>query len=150
MQTPASRSVDVAPSLPAALEAHDEGGSAAAPFAGGTWIMRAPIRHEPLKSRYVAIEKIPELHAIKVDADVVEVGAAVTRATLAATLAELPAFDVLTAAASRSVWRIREWATVVGKDAVLDRAAGMMARTCQCRPPHGMQSATRLPETRRS
>jgi aerobic carbon-monoxide dehydrogenase medium subunit len=59
MDTTALGSIYVAPSLTAALDALDEGGPAAAPLAGGTWIMRAPIRHEPLKSRYVAIGKIP-------------------------------------------------------------------------------------------
>lgn len=124
MDTPALGSIYVAPSLTAALDALDEGGPAAAPFAGGTWIMRAPIRHEPLKSRYVAIGKIPELHAIKVDPDVVEVGAAVTHAALAAALAELPELDVLTAAASRSANpAIRGMATVGGNLATTAFAA---------------------------
>ncbi|MDE5441622.1 FAD-binding molybdopterin dehydrogenase [Bradyrhizobium sp. CSA207] len=124
MDTPASRSVYVAPSLMAALDALDEGGAETAPFAGGTWIMRAPIRHEPLKSRYVAIGKIPELHAIKVEADVVEVGAAVTHAALAVALTELPEFDVLTAAASRSANpAIRGMATIGGNLATTAFAA---------------------------
>lgn len=124
METPASRSVYVAPSLPAALDALDEGGSEAAPFAGGTWIMRAPIRHELFKSRYVAIGKIPELHAIKVEADVVEVGAAVTHAALAAALAEFSEFDVLTAAAGRSANpAIRTMATIGGNLATTTFAA---------------------------
>lgn len=124
MGTFASRSVYVAPSLMAALDALDEGGSEAAPFAGGTWIMRAPIRHEPLKSRYVAIGRIPELHVIKIDADVVEVGAAVTHAALAAALADLPEFDVLTAAASRSANpAIRTMATIGGNLATTAFAA---------------------------
>jgi carbon-monoxide dehydrogenase medium subunit len=124
MDTSASGSVYVAPSLMAALDALDEGGSAAAPYAGGTWIMRAPIRHEPLKSRYVAIGKIPELHAIKVDADVVEIGAAVTHAALAAALAELPEFDVLTVAAGRSANpAIRGMATIGGNLATTAFAA---------------------------
>jgi carbon-monoxide dehydrogenase medium subunit len=115
MGTPATKSVYVAPSLTAALDALDEGGSAAAPLAGGTWIMRAPIRHEPLKSRYVAIGKIPELHAIKIDADEVDVGAAVTHAALATALATLSEFDVLTAAAGRSANpAIRTMATIGG------------------------------------
>ncbi|WP_334537979.1 FAD binding domain-containing protein [Bradyrhizobium sp. AZCC 2230] len=124
MNTPTSGSVYVAPSLQAALDALDEGGSEAAPFAGGTWIMRAPIRHEPLKPRYVAIGKIPELHAIEVDADVVEIGAAVTHAALAAALAELPEFDVLTAAAGRSANpAIRTMATIGGNLATTAFAA---------------------------
>lgn len=124
MVTHTSGSVYVAPSLMAALDAFDEGGAETAPFAGDTWIMRAPLRHEPLKSHYVAIGKIPELHAIKVEADVVELGAAVTHAALAAALAELPEFDVLTAAASRSANpAIRTMATIGGNLATTAFAA---------------------------
>ncbi|UPK37736.1 FAD binding domain-containing protein [Bradyrhizobium sp. 186] len=124
MVTPTTGSVYVAPSLTAALDALDEGGSAAAPFAGGTWIMRAPIRHEPLKSRYVAIGRIPELRAIKIDAEMVEIGAAVTHVALAAALAELSEFDVLTAAASRSANpAIRTMATIGGNLATTAFAA---------------------------
>ncbi len=124
MDTPATGSVYVAPSLTAALDALDEGGSAAAPFAGGTWIMRAPIRHELLKSRYVAIGRIPELHAIKIDAEMVEIGAAVTHVALAAALAELSEFDVLTAAAGRSANpAIRTMATIGGNLATTTFAA---------------------------
>jgi carbon-monoxide dehydrogenase medium subunit len=86
--------------------------------------MRAPLRHEPLKSRYVAIGRIPELHAIKVEADVVEIGAAVTHAALAAALAEFPEFDVLTAAAGRSANpAIRGMATIGGNLATTAFAA---------------------------
>ncbi|MFB6420554.1 MULTISPECIES: FAD binding domain-containing protein [Bradyrhizobium] len=124
METFASGSLYVAPSLMAALDALDEGGSEAAPFAGGTWIMRAPIRHEPLKSRYVAIGKIPELHAIKIDVGEVEIGAAVTHAALAAALAEISEFDVLTAAAGRSANpAIRGMATIGGNLATTAFAA---------------------------
>src|ERR1700716_3690314 len=84
MNTHSPGSIDVARSLPAALDALNECGSAGAPFAGGTWIMRSPIRNEPHKHHYVAIGKIPELTAIRIDADVVEIGAAVTHAALAA------------------------------------------------------------------
>jgi len=124
METSTSTSVYVAPSLTAAVDALDEGGSAAAPLAGGTWIMRATIRHEALKSRYVAIGRIPELHAIKIGADAVEVGAAVTHAALATALAELPEFDVLTAAAGHSANpAIRAMATIGGNLATTAFAA---------------------------
>lgn len=124
MVTPASGSVYIAPSLTAAIDALAEGGSAAAPLAGGTWIMRAPIRHEPLKSRYVAIGKIPELHAITVTTKTIEIGAAVTHAALAAALAELSEFDVLTTAAGRAANpAIRGMATIGGNLATTAFAA---------------------------
>src|SRR5579862_4358325 len=97
-ETRDAASLYIAPSLAAALDALSERGPAGAPFAGGTWIMRAPVRHEPLKSHYVAIGRIAKLTAIKIEADTVEIGAAATHAALAAALADYPEFDVLTAA----------------------------------------------------
>jgi aerobic carbon-monoxide dehydrogenase medium subunit len=115
MNTPPARSIYVARSLPAAIDALDECGAAGAPFAGGTWIMRSPIRHEPHQPHYVAIGKIPELTAIRIDADIVEIGAAVTHAALASALADLPEFNVLATAAGRSANpAIRAMATVGG------------------------------------
>ena len=115
MNTQPPGSIYVARSLPAALDALNECGSAGAPFAGGTWIMRSAIRHEPQKPHYVAIGKIPELTAIRIDADVVEIGAAVTHAALASALTELSEFDVLATAAGRSANpAIRTIATIGG------------------------------------
>jgi carbon-monoxide dehydrogenase medium subunit len=105
MNTPSARSFYVARSLPAALDALDECGAAGAPFAGGTWIMRSPIRHEPYKRHYIAIGKIAELTAIRIDAESVEIGAAVTHAE----------FNVLATAAGHSANpAIRAMATVGG------------------------------------
>lgn len=112
--TPAG-SFYVAPSLPAALDALSDYGHAGAPFAGGTWIMRSPIRHESLKAYYVAIGKIPELKAVRIGTDTIEIGAAVTHAALAAALVDLPEFVVLAAAAGRSANpAIRSMATIGG------------------------------------
>jgi len=115
MNTHSPGSIYVARSLPAALDALNECGSAGAPFAGGTWIMRSPIRHEPHKLHYVAIGKVPELTAIRIDAEVVEIGAAVTHAALASALAGLAEFDVLATAAGRSANpAVRAMATIGG------------------------------------
>src|SRR5712691_7601621 len=115
MNTHSPGSIYVARSLPAALDALHECGSAGAPFAGGTWIMRSPIRHEAHKPHYVAIGKVPELTAIRIDAEVVEIGAAVTHAALASALTDLPEFDVLATAAGRSANpAIRAMATIGG------------------------------------
>ncbi len=105
----------VAPSLPAALDALSDYGAAGAPFAGGTWIMRSPTRHESLRPHYVAIGKTPELSAVRIGSDTIEIGAAVTHAALAAALADLPEFGVLTAAAGRSAnLATRTMATIGG------------------------------------
>jgi aerobic carbon-monoxide dehydrogenase medium subunit len=120
----AAESIYVAPTLGAALDALHDFGSSGAPFAGGTWIMRSPIRHEPLKPHYVAIGKIPELSAIRIDAAAVEIGAAVTHTALAAALTELPEFGVLAAAAGHSANpAIRGVATIGGNLAASDFAA---------------------------
>jgi carbon-monoxide dehydrogenase medium subunit len=115
MNTQSAGSIYVAHSLPAAFDALNECGSSGAPFAGGTWIMRSPIRHEPHKPHYVAIGKIAELTTIRIDADVVEIGAAVTQAALASAMADLPEFDVLATAAGRCANpAIRAMATIGG------------------------------------
>ncbi|TWB98415.1 carbon-monoxide dehydrogenase medium subunit [Bradyrhizobium macuxiense] len=120
--TPAS--IYVAPSLAAARDALSEYGAAGAPLAGGTWIMRSPIRHEPLKTHYVAIGRIAELSAIRISGNAVEIGAAVTHAALAAALADLPEFAGLVAAAGRSANpAIRAMATIGGNLSTSDFAA---------------------------
>jgi len=124
MTIQASGSIHVAHSLPDALDALAERGGAGAAFAGGTWIMRSPIRHEPLKSHYVAIGKIRELAAIRIAPDVVEIGAVVTHAALAAALTDIPEFDVLTTAAGGSANpAIRTMATIGGNLATSGFAA---------------------------
>jgi carbon-monoxide dehydrogenase medium subunit len=124
MTTDPSGSINVANSLPDALDALAERGAEGAAFAGGTWIMRSPIRHEPLKSHYVAIGKIPDLTAIRIAHDVVEIGAAVTHAALAAAVADIPEFDVLTTAAGSSANQaIRTMATIGGNLATSGFAA---------------------------
>ncbi|WP_349631725.1 FAD binding domain-containing protein [Bradyrhizobium liaoningense] len=120
----AAASIHVAPSLASALDALAEYGAAGAAFAGGTWIMRSPIRHEPLRAHYVAIGRIRELGSIRIGPNVVEIGAAVTHAALAAALSDLPEFNVLVAAAARSANpAIREMATIGGNLATSDFAA---------------------------
>lgn len=120
----APTSIYVAPSLAAALDALSEYGAAGAPLAGGTWIMRLPIRHEPLRSHYVAIGRVPELTAVQIGADAIEIGAAVTHAALATALADLPEFAGLVVAAGRSANpAIRAMATIGGNLATPDFAA---------------------------
>jgi aerobic carbon-monoxide dehydrogenase medium subunit len=124
MNTHSPGSIYVARSLPAALDALNECGSAGAPFAGGTWIRRSPIRHELHKPHYVAIGKIPELTAIRIDADIVEIGAAVTHAALASALTNLSEFDVLATAAGCSANpAIRAMATIGGNLSTSEFAA---------------------------
>jgi len=108
----------------AALDTLNDYGPDGAAFAGGTWIMRAPIRHQPLKTHYVAIGKIPELTVIRIGTDAIEIGAAVTHAALTAALTDLPEFAVLAAAAGRSANpAIRAMATIGGNLSASDFSA---------------------------
>jgi carbon-monoxide dehydrogenase medium subunit len=120
----AAASIYVARSLASALDALAEYGAAGTAFAGGTWIMRSLIRHEPLRAHYVAIGRVAELGAVRIEPDVIEIGAAVTHAALAAALSDLPEFAVLAAAAGRSANpAIRALATIGGNLATSDFAA---------------------------
>ncbi|MHC2336889.1 FAD binding domain-containing protein [Bradyrhizobium sp. USDA 4454] len=120
----ASTSIYVAPSLTAALDALSEHGAAGAPFAGGTWIMRSPLRHQPLKTHYVAIGRIAEMTAVRIGSDAIEIGAAVTHAALAAALAGHPELAGLAAAAGHSANpAIRAMATIGGNLATSEFAA---------------------------
>src|SRR6202051_2759467 len=81
----------VARSLPDALAALADRGRAGAPLAGATWIMRGPIRQEPqLGLSYVAISKIDELRNVEILDHEIRIGACVTHAELATSLASLP------------------------------------------------------------
>lgn len=102
MNASACESLYVAASLPVALDALAERGASGAPFAGGTWIMRAPVRHERLKHAYVALTRLPELKAITLTERTVEIGACATHRALAAALEDLPDLRVLVQAAGRS------------------------------------------------
>ncbi len=89
-------------------------GPAAAPLAGGTWVMRAGLRGEPAADTYVSLRRIPALRAVAVEAGL-RIGACVTHAELAAALAPHPAFAGLRDAAARSANpAVRAMATVGG------------------------------------
>lgn len=86
-----------------------------APLAGATWIMRAPLRHEPDALAYVGISRIDALRHIDVEDDAVSIGASVTHAELASALAPHRDFRVLAQAAGYSANpAIRQVATIGG------------------------------------
>ena len=96
----------------AALAGHGEG---AAPLAGATWIMRAPVRQEPFARSYVAIGMIDELRHIEISDREVVIGSCATHAQLAAALASVPECHALAiAAASAANPAIRQVATIGG------------------------------------
>ena len=106
----------VARSLPDALAALADRGRAGAPLAGATWIMRAPIRRERQQGlSYVAISKIGELRNVEILDHEIRIGACVTHAELATSLASLPECRALAQAAGGSANpAVRQVATVGG------------------------------------
>lgn len=107
--------IHLAHSLTGAVDALAERGPEGAAFAGGTWIMRAPLRQEAFHSAYVALSRIPEMQRIEIGEKTVEIGAVVTHAGLATALAGLPGFAALTTAAGMSANpAVRAAATVGG------------------------------------
>ncbi len=110
-----SASLYLPPSLPVALDALAERGPDGAVLAGGTWIMRGPIRHEPMARAYVAVSHLPSLQQVMVTDAAVEIGAGVTHAALAAALAGHQELAALAQAAGLSANpAVRAVATVGG------------------------------------
>ena len=90
-------------------------GDGCVPLAGGTWIMRAPIRGEIQSRRYIGIGRIPELNTIEMKDDEVSLGACVTHARLVEALAGVAQWNGLAAAAGAAANpAVREMATVGG------------------------------------
>lgn len=126
-------SLYVAPSLTAALDALAERGAEGAPFAGGTWIMRAPIRHERLRPAYVGLGRVPELSRIEDTGNHVVLGAGVTHARLAEALRDLPDLRVLAEAAGRSANpAVRRAATLGGNLCAASFAAADLVPALLC------------------
>ncbi|MGA0560944.1 FAD binding domain-containing protein [Ancylobacter sp. VNQ12] len=133
MVSPAHPSLYVARSLDSALDALAERGAEGAPFAGGTWIMRAPVRHERLSPAYVGVGRIAELSRIERSDDHVVLGAGVTHAHIAEALRDLPDLRVLTEAAGRSANpAVRRAATLGGNLCTADFPAADLVPALLC------------------
>ncbi|MGB3833112.1 MAG: FAD binding domain-containing protein [Mesorhizobium sp.] len=116
-----------------ALAALADRGSEGAPFAGGTWIMRAPIRREPQASFYVSVGRIQELNAIEVAEDRIRIGACVTHSRLVAQLAGVRSCSgLVTAAGSAANPAIRGMATIGGNLATWDFPAADLPPALLC------------------
>ena len=123
----------VARSLPDALAALADRAHAAAPLAGATWIMRAPIRRERLAPAYVAISRIDELRHVEILESEIRIGACVTHAELAISLALLPECRALAHAAGNSANpAVRQVATIGGNLCASAFAASDLAPALTC------------------
>jgi carbon-monoxide dehydrogenase medium subunit len=110
-----------------------ERGAHAAPLAGATWIMRAPLRQERHAPFYVALTKIESLREVTIGADEVRIGACVTHAELARHLAALPDCRALAVAAgSAANPAIRQVATVGGNLCAAHFAAADLVPALLC------------------
>lgn len=98
-----------------AVSALSSTAEAASILAGGTWVMRGPIRGEAPRSRYISISKIPELQILKLKDNELRIGAAVTHARCFEALRTIADYKgIATAAVSAANLSIREMATLGG------------------------------------
>jgi carbon-monoxide dehydrogenase medium subunit len=97
-------------------------------LAGGTWVMRAPIRREDLAARYVAIGRVEALRALEADNQEARIGACATHAEIAEFLRPFPEFEGLRAAAGNSANpAVRNMATIGGNICTASFAASDFA-----------------------
>jgi aerobic carbon-monoxide dehydrogenase medium subunit len=123
----------VASTLQDALAVLAERGTDAAPLAGATWIMRAPLRRERHAPFYVAISKIASLREVTIGAHEVSIGACVTHAELARQLAALPDCKALALAAGDAANpAIRQVATIGGNLCAENFAAADLVPALLC------------------
>ncbi|SES40822.1 FAD binding domain-containing protein [Rhizobium sp. NFR03] len=93
-------------------------------LAGGTWLMRAPLRRESITRALVSLQAIPGLGDIAIGTDRVRIGASVTHEALARSLAGIAGLEaVATAASGAANPAIRRVATVGGNLCTRDFAA---------------------------
>lgn len=123
----------MAPSLGEAVSALADGGGKAVALAGGTWIMRAPIRGEIPAALHVGLGRIPGLKAIDVGPDEISIGACVTHARLVAALADDQQLAVLSKAAGAAANpAVREMATIGGNLCAAEFPASDLAPALIC------------------
>lgn len=123
----------VATTLPDALAALAERGSEGAPLAGGTWVMRGPLRGEQHRPAYVCIARLDALRAIEIDERALRVGACATHTELAAFLPPYPEFSALAqAAANAANPAVRNMATIGGNLCAADFAAADLVPALLC------------------
>jgi carbon-monoxide dehydrogenase medium subunit len=143
----------VAQTLDDAVAVLAERGAEAAPLAGATWIMRAPLRRERHAPFYVAIAKIEALREVTIGAHEVSIGACATHAELARQLAALPDCKALAlAAGSAANPAVRQVATVGGNLCAENFAAADLVPALLCLDAevelHGPGGIERMPVSR--
>lgn len=111
----AGKQVIIAQSLEEALAALANTGLNAIPVAGGTWVMRAPIRQEATAQLFVSLHAIEELKGIEVASEELVVGAMVSHRQLAIELSDMADLKAIRVAAEKSANpSVRNMATIGG------------------------------------
>ncbi|MBD0415278.1 FAD binding domain-containing protein [Oryzicola mucosus] len=119
------RSFTVAGSIDEALAARLQG---AVVLAGGTWLLRDPLRGVELPEAVVAVHRIPSLSEVIVEADRIVIGAGVTHEALGKALRGIAGFEaVVCAAESAANPGIRRVATIGGNLCSIDFPAADLA-----------------------
>ncbi len=115
MADTAGKQVIVAQSLEEALAALANTGLSAIPVAGGTWVMRAPIRQEATAQTFVSLHAIEELKGIEAAPEELLVGAMVSHRQLAIELSDIADLKAIRVAAEKSANpSVRNMATIGG------------------------------------
>lgn len=100
----------------------------AIPVAGGTWVMRAPLRHERGADRLVALHRIEGFARIEAVHDAISIGPLATHDRLSRHLPKGPGLNVLREAAGRAANPgVRRIATIGGNIATAAFAASDFA-----------------------
>ncbi|PZR85490.1 MAG: FAD-binding molybdopterin dehydrogenase [Stutzerimonas stutzeri] len=100
----------------------------AIPVGGGTWVMRAPLRHERRADRLVALHRIEGFTRLEVVQDGISIGPLATHDRLSRDLPDRTGFNVLREAASRAANPgVRRIATIGGNIATSAFAASDFA-----------------------
>ena len=115
MEETAGNQVIVAQNLREALSVLDNAELGAIPVAGGTWVMRAPIRKEKSAQSFLSLHAIEELKGIEATATELTVGAMVSHRQLATELIDMDDLTSIQIAAEKSANpSVRNMATIGG------------------------------------
>jgi len=96
--------------------------------AGATWVLRAPLRQEPLSARFIALNKVDVLGRFDVAPGAISIGAMVTHDQLARSLPKAMCLEALrNAAAHAANPGVRRFATIGGNISAYDFSASDFA-----------------------
>ena len=121
MEETVGNQVIIAQNLREALSILDSAELSAIPVAGGTWVMRAPIRKDETAQSFLSLHALEELKGIEATRTELTVGAMVSHRQLATELIDMDDLAAIRVAAERSANpSIRNMATIGGNICTTD------------------------------